>query len=284
MAEETTGALLAWGAARLPLRDGIPDPRREALWLLARAWGRTETRVRLEPHATVPPPVAARFREWVARRAHGEPAHHLTGTCPFWSREFRVTPDVLVPRPETELIVEAALVAPDPDPPAVLDAGTGSGCLAVTLALERPHWSVTACDLSLRALTIAAANARRLAAPVRLVGSDLASAFSGPFGLVVANLPYVPSAALANLPVEVRHDPSLALDGGPDGLALVRRLVADLPRILAPGGRALLEVGEGQAAAIRAFLPGSLTWRGAITDPGGAERIVDIVRNPEPRR
>ena len=272
---ECVGELLAWGARGLPAREGLPDPRREALWLLSRAWGVDETRLRLDPRLPVPAEVAGRFREWVRRRAGGEPAHHLTGLCPFWGREFLVGPAVLIPRPETELLVEAALRADLPAAARVADVGTGSGCLAITLALERPGWRLAATELSPAALAVARANVERLGARVGLVWCDLASALAGGFHLVVANLPYVPTEALGSLPVEVRHDPRRALDGGADGLALVRRLVADLPRLLAPGGLALLELGEDQAGEVEALAADrGLTPRGRLRDLGGWDRVV----------
>lgn len=269
--------LLAEGASALPRRRGIPDPRREAIWLLARAWGRSETWVRLDPTAPVPEDVAARYLQWIERRRAGEPAHRLTGTCPFWGREFLVTPDVLIPRPETEFLVEAALALPLPPGARALDVGTGSGCLAVTLAAERPRWRVTATDRSAPALAVAAGNALRHRVSVHLVLCDLASSVRGPFELVVANLPYIPTEALSRLPEEVRHDPREALDGGFDGLKLVRRLVADLPRLLAPGGSALLELGEGQAEAVESMASArGLVPAGRIRDLGRCDRIVHL--------
>ena len=163
-----------------------------------------------------------------------------------------MSPAVLVPRPETELVVEAALALPLAREARVLDVGTGSGCLAVTLAAERPRWRVTGVDRSLAALEVARANASRHAPGVRFGCADLTTAVAPPWDLVVANLPYIPTPAIDALPVEVRRDPAAALDGGPDGLDLVRRLLSDLSRVLRVCGGAILELGEDQAEAVAA--------------------------------
>jgi release factor glutamine methyltransferase len=275
---------LAFGAGALPPRPGLPDPRREARWLLARAWPREETWLLVNPDATLPEGVAARFRDWVSRRSAGEPAHRLTGACPFWGRDFLVSPATLVPRPETELLVQALLDLPLLATALVADVGTGSGCIALTLALEQPSWAVVGIDLSLAALRVARANARRLSAPVALVAGDLCMAVAGQLDLVVANLPYLPSATLTGLPIEVRNDPDLALDGGSDGLESVRRLVADVPRILRPGGVLALELGEGQAEAVAATAGRlGLQELQRVRDLGGCDRVL-LLRRGERRR
>jgi release factor glutamine methyltransferase len=262
-------------ARLLPRRKGIPDPRREAAWLLAAAWGVEETTLRLNPEREVPPEVERRYRGWLERRAAGEPAHHLTGTCPFWGRDFEVSPDVLVPRPETELIVSAALDLPLSTNARVLDVGTGSGCIAVTLAAERPRWRVWTVDRSLSALTVARRNASRLGVAVPLWCGVLATAVAPPWDLVVANLPYVPSSTIMATPIEVRHDPRSALDGGEDGLDLLRSLVADLPRLLRPCGGAVLEVGEEQAnRVVELAAAAGLAVARRIRDVGGVERVL----------
>ncbi|NOZ79889.1 MAG: peptide chain release factor N(5)-glutamine methyltransferase [Acidobacteria bacterium] len=270
---------IALGWRTLPRSRGIPDPRREARWLLARAWGIEEIRLVTSPRENVPEVVLSRYRDWLDRRARGEPAHHLTGVCTFWGRRFAVSPAVLIPRPETELLVEAALDVELPSSTRALDVGTGSGCLAVTLALERPAWQVVAVDASPEALVIASGNAASLGAVVRFVLGDLSAPLAGGFDLVVANLPYVPTGVLDDLPAEVRHEPRLALDGGGDGLELVRRLVRDLSRLLVPGGWAILELGEDQArstagCARRAGLAPVRTVR----DLGGCERVLLLRR------
>lgn len=263
------------GASTLPRRDGIPDPRREAAWLLAAALGVDEVTLRLYPGREVPAEAERRFRDWLKRRSAGEPAHHLTGSCPFWGRDFEVSPAVLVPRPETELLVDAALALPLPPTSRVLDVGTGSGCIAVTLAAERPRWRLSAVDRSPSALAVARRNIERHRVSVGAFIGDLMTAVAPPWDLVVANLPYLPSADLERLSVEVRHDPAIALDGGVDGLGMVRRLLADLPRVLRSCGGAILELGENQAADLAelAYTSGLAVAR-RVRDAGGCERVV----------
>lgn len=271
----TVEEALGSGAALLPTRKGIPDPRREALFLLAAAWGVEEITLRLHPGREVPVEVERRYRSWLERRAAGEPAHHLTGTCPFWGRVFEVSPAVLVPRPETELIVETALELPLPNEARILDVGTGSGCIAVTMAAERPRWRVWAMDRSPAALLIARSNRDRHGVDVHFFLGDLASAATPPWDLVVANLPYVPTDDVGRAPAEVRHDPAAALDGGSDGLDLVRQLLSDLTRLLRPCGGAVLEIGEGQVDAVTEI--GSVAGLAAarrVRDVSGVERVI----------
>ncbi len=271
----TVEEALRSGAALLPTREGIPDPRREAAWLLAAAWGVEEIFLRLDPERKIPEDVARRYESWLERRAAGEPTHHLTGTCPFWGREFEVSPAVLVPRPETELIVETALGLPLPSEARILDVGTGSGCIAMTLAAEHPRWRVWAIDRSPTALLIARNNRDRLGVAVPIFLGDLASAVAPPWDLIVANLPYVPTDDISRIPIEVRHDPAAALEGGPDGLDLVRLLLSDLSRLLRPCGGAVLEIGEGQADAVAAVASmAGLAVARRVRDVSGVERVI----------
>lgn len=274
MALKTSNAVEI-GAQTLPKRRGIPDPRREASWLLARAWGVEELTLRIHPERELPADVENRYRGWLERRVAGEPAHHLTGTCEFWGRDFAVSPAVLVPRPETELVIQVALELPLSPTARVLDVGTGSGCIATTLAAERPKWRVAAVDVSPKALDVARTNAERHGVEVAFHEGDLTMSMQPPWDLVVANLPYIPTADLEGLPLEVHHDPASALDGGLDGLDLVRRLIEDLPRLLRPCGGSILEIGEDQADDVATLAAASglgvARW---IKDPGGCERVV----------
>jgi release factor glutamine methyltransferase len=276
----TVGELLRAAAAVLHRRPGLAQPGREARAMLAFLLERDEAWVLAHPEFRVDPRRTAVFERWLDRRAAGEPFHHLTGACPFWGRLFEVTPDVLVPRPETEIVVARALALDLPAAPRVLDVGTGSGCLAVTLALELPGAAVTATDVSLAALAVARHNVAALGARVALVAADLTAPVARGFHLIVANLPYLASAEIGSLAPEVRdHDPRSALDGGPDGLDQIRRLLPHLPAILAPGAHALLELGPGQAAELaREPLPDGLAPAGIERDLGGVDRVLDLRR------
>lgn len=275
----TVDELLREGAGTLPRRRGLPDPRREASWLLAHAWGVSETWLRMHGDDPVPDQVVSRCRDWLRRRAVGEPAHHLTGRCRFWGREFEVTPAVLVPRPETELVVEVALQLPVAASARVLDVGTGSGCIAITLAAEQSGWTVLGIDRSCAAIEVARNNAARLGVDVPLVCGDLGTAVGVGLDLVTANLPYIPTDRLADLPLEVHHDPVGALDGGVAGLELITRLIADLPRLLKRCGGAVLELGERQSDAVAdiAHTAGLAVAR-RIRDLEGVDRVIVLER------
>ncbi|WP_217593094.1 peptide chain release factor N(5)-glutamine methyltransferase [Cohnella sp. GbtcB17] len=245
----------------------------------------------------------AKRDEWeamLARRAAGEPAQYVTGEQYFYGRKFAVTPAVLIPRPETELLAEAVLEGADKIVATrkargdegqlrVLDVGTGSGALAVTLKLERPDWQVTASDLSPEALEVAAGNAAALGASVRFVQGDLLAPFregrahaGERIDILVSNPPYIPSSDLPGLQAEVRdHEPRLALDGGPDGLAPYRRMaeqlsggLAELPAIVA------WEVGIHQAEQAAALLREVADWDEIriVRDYGGIDRHVLALR------
>ena len=201
----------------------------------------------------------AAFESVVSRRERREPISAITRRREFWGLEFEVGPEVLAPRPETEIIVEEALAClghPGPagdSRPVIVDVGTGSGCLAVSLAREFPATRVVATDISAAALSIAERNAQRhgVGDRVEFRQTSLLDGVTGPAALIVSNPPYVPETDIADLPPEVRvWEPLQALDGGPDGLDVVRALVAAAPRVLAPGGWLIMEFGYGQRAGV----------------------------------
>ena len=200
--------------------------------------------------------VADALAALVARRAGGEPIAYLVGRREFYGRDFAVAPAVLIPRPETELLVDLAKAAAAAVPaPRILDLGTGSGCLAVTLALELPGAEVTALDASSDALAVARHNADRLAARVCFIHSDWFAALAGRrFDLIVANPPYIADGDPHLAAGDLRFEPASALASGSDGLAAIRRIVAAAPAHLQPGGRLLFEHGYDQATAAAALL------------------------------
>ena len=254
------------------------------------------------------PDELAAIRALIKRRQAGESVAYLVGKKEFWGLEFAVDARVLVPRPDTETLIEVArerlagdvvpaepvaeedgnpvveapaVAVPAVETPRVADVGTGSGAIALTLAKLFPAAAVFAVDISPGALEVARGNAERLGLAVTFVEGDLGAplAAHAPFSLLAANLPYIPSGELAALPPEVRVEPTLALDGGPDGLALVRRLVAEAPALLGPGGVLALEIGAGQAPATAELLRAAgFTDVQTRRDLGGVERVVSGVK------
>jgi len=213
-------------------------------------------RAQLVTRAREPPPEGfpEQYQRLIDRRSRREPVAFLTGSREFWGLDFMVSPDTLVPRPETELIVEEAMRALPAGRSTLLDVGTGSGCLAVSLALERPSATVVATDISYPALRVAAANARRhgVGDRVHFVRTDLASGLRLQADVIVSNPPYVAERdAPAMLPDVVNYEPATALFGGPDGMAVMDRLLATVTPLLAPGGALIVEFGCGQEDAVR---------------------------------
>jgi release factor glutamine methyltransferase len=199
-----------------------------------------------------------------ARRLRREPVARIVGRKEFWGLELRINEATLVPRPETETVVEAALAAADAGgargrPLRILDLGTGSGALLLALISELPNAQGVGTDISVPALSMARENAGRLglAQRARFVASDFGTALAGGFDLVVSNPPYIASAEIDTLPPEVRHDPRNALDGGADGLSCYRAIARDARRLLAPAGHLIVEIGFGQAAPVAALLAGA---------------------------
>jgi len=277
-APERVRALLAEGVRTLRAA-GLATARQDAEWLLAAELGVGRLDLYTEPPA-VGAAAARRYAAALARRAAHEPLQHLLGWEEFRGLRFSVGPAVLIPRPETELLVEWALEFM-PRGATVCDLGTGSGCVAAAIAAARPDVRVLAVELSAAARAVAARNlaALGLADRVTVLDGDLfepLARWAGAVDLIVANPPYIPTGALPALPAEVRAwEPRGALDGGPDGMAVSRRIIAGAPGVLARGGALAVEIGEGQAPPLAATMRAcgfvDVTTR---HDLGGVERYL----------
>ena len=254
----TVRRVLGWTTQHFE-KLGLDSPRLTAELLLAHLLHISRVRLYTDLERPLEASELAAYRGLIARRAAGEPTSYLTGSREFYGRTFAVDARVLVPRPETELLVEAVLQAfPRDAEVRVLDLCTGSGCVGITLALERPRARVLATDASPGAVEVARANAAALGPADRFEArlGDLLAPVEGepPFDVVVANPPYVPTGELPTLSPEVRREPPLALDGGADGLDVVRRIAEEAPRRLVPGGLLALEIGDGQGPAVHSLL------------------------------
>ena len=262
MSSEFTIARAVVEAAQILRRAGVPEARREAASLLEHVTGRDRTFLITSAETALAPEEVNRLRALVERRAAGEPLQYITGHQEFYKLDFEVTPDVLIPRPETELLVEAALDLLDEreGPALVLDVGTGSGCIAVSLLHEWRDARAVGVDISPPALRVAARNAARVGVNERLslVASDGLSAFDARrarFTMIVSNPPYVAEDALTGLQREVRdHEPRVALTPGGDGLRVIRALIDEAPRYLDAGGHLLMEIGFDQHEAVRRLI------------------------------
>jgi len=267
-----------------PAADDAPALTAQAL--LAQVLGLTRTQVLTQPERVLSAAEQAAFASVVARAAAGEPLAYLLGRREFYGLTFEVNPHVLVPRPETELLVDLARAR---HPRRALDVGTGSGCIAVALAVHVPQVEITALDVSPEALALARRNAAThgVAERVHFVQSDLLAALAAvanpapPFDLLCANLPYIDTTELRALPVST-HEPALALDGGPGGLVLIERLLAQAPPYLKPGAALLLEIGATQDAAAlalaRAAFPAAEVR--VERDLAGLDRVVVVELPP----
>jgi release factor glutamine methyltransferase len=293
----TVGELLADAVARL--RDaGSDTPRLDAELLLARVLGMDRTGVIAHPDAPVGPDAAAAFAADVERRATGEPVAYIRGLKEFHGVAFATDRRALIPRPDTEVLVDAAVdevvarlaggAAGRRGGLRIVDVGTGTGAIAiaVAIALRRRRAldavAITAVDVSPDAVALARENAAAhgLLDAIDVRTSDLVGSDDGPFDLVLANLPYIPSATVDTLGGSADHEPRLALDGGPDGLEVIRRLLALLPAVLPGDGTALLEIGADQgetaADAARAAVPGAAV--DVLPDLAGRPRVLRIDR------
>ena len=275
----TTRAELLRDIARRFTQAGLDSPEREARALLKAALDLTDTDLIVRNDVPVPAEDAARTLTLAERRMAGEPLARLTGRREFWSLDFTLAPDTLVPRPETETMVEAALKAfPNRDAALrVLDLGTGSGAILAAILSERPSAFGIGIDLSEGAARQARANLVHLGLGNRasIIVGRWAEALHGRFDLVLSNPPYITSADIEGLDTEVReHDPRLALDGGTDGLDAYRTIAAALPDLLKPGGITILELGAGQEADVARIL----TSHGVPPDGPARPDLAGIAR------
>ncbi len=276
------GSLLAEGIGALE-GAGLCTARQDAEWLLADVLGLERFRLYLDPDGEVPAKAAEAFRSRIGRRAAGEPLQHVLGFEEFRGLPIRTTPAALIPRPETELLVDWALALERTEGPwrVAVDVGTGTGAIACALAVALPGLRVLAVDRSLGALALAAQNVRALGlqGQVSLLAGDLLEPLAGlvsAVDLVISNPPYIPTAGLSSLPVEVREwEPRQALDGGADGMAVHRRLVAPAAGVLRLAGWLLMEMGEGQAEPLRRWMEASGFGRVEVRrDLRGVERMI----------
>ena len=266
-------------------KKGVDSPRLQVELLLAHVLHQPRLKLYLDFERALSEPELAQVRELVQRRAQREPLQHIIGTTSFCGLELAVNKNVLVPRPETELLAETGWnflksLPASAAPPTALDFGTGSGCLAIALAVNFPATQVTAIDVSPEALAVARQNAANHQVDSRITfhcGDGFAPLPAGQFfGLIVANPPYIPGPEIAALEPEVRDfDPRLALDGGADGLDFYRRLSGEAPRFLAPDGRIMLELGDGQAGPVKKLFAEQMWIVEAVkADYSGRPRIL----------
>lgn len=276
MSLSTRAALLA--RAQTVLQEArTQQPRAEAEFLLAAAAGAPRTRILAFSGEPVSEEDEKKFWSFIEQKKRGAPVAYITGETDFCGLSLRSDPRALVPRPETEELAQfcANLFERGADPD-ILDLCTGSGCIALSLAAKFPRGRITATDLSEDALRLACENARltRLVEKVQFLQSDLFENITGTFDLIVSNPPYIPTGDLAALSPEVHTEPRLALDGGEDGLDLVRRIAASAADYLNPHGTLALEIGLGQAPAVCALFD-ARRWEGGVKkDFAGVDRFI----------
>lgn len=269
-------------------KAGVPDARREATILLAHLFNRDRTFLIAHGEEMVPTDLLAQFRTFVERRASGEPSQYVTGSQDFYGRTFLVSPDVLIPRPETELLIEATCKYFNDQSATVsiCDVGTGSGCIAITLLHELRGAHAIGTDISEAAIAVAEKNAQahKVTGRVSFVISDCFDRVPAQlsFDIIVSNPPYVSAAAVPGLQREVRdHEPLVALSPGPDGLSIIRRLIQEAPRFLKDAGLLIMEIGFDQGEATEELIdPKVLDLLTIMPDLAGIPRIVILKKRP----
>jgi release factor glutamine methyltransferase len=273
-----TGDELLAEAEQILTMAGVDSARRDARLLLAAALDTDVARLALLSDKDVAEKAEVNFRNMIAARARRQPVAQILGYREFWGRRFRVTPDVLDPRADTETLIEQALNGPVPE--LLLDLGTGTGILAVTLLAEWPEAIGVATDISDKALTVARENAETLGVADRLtfIRSDWYANVNGKFDLVVSNPPYIAQDEMSHLEPEVREwEPALALTPGGDGLGAYRTIAAGLHSVLRPGGQCLVEIGYSQADSVCAiFREAGYDEQVIHRDLGGNDRVVAV--------
>ncbi len=285
------GALLQWTTDFFNRRQ-VDEPRLSAELLLAHALHCTRMQLYTQFDVEPPEQQLQGFRELVKKRGENVPVAYLIGKAWFYSLEFAVTPDVLIPRPDTETLVEHIIMrvrqAPGWETPNILDLCTGSGCIAITLAKHLPNAKLVATDVSEKALAVAAENAKTLGVADRvqflqgdLLTPVLALAPPAQFHVIASNPPYIASGDIAGLPPQVRdHEPHLALDGGPDGLNALRKIVQEAQPCLLPGGMLAVEIAYNQAAVAQGVAEGApwLASHKLLRDAAGRDRCIVAFR------
>ncbi|MGN0948184.1 MAG: peptide chain release factor N(5)-glutamine methyltransferase [Megasphaera sp.] len=278
----TIGALLQW-TQQFFAGKGIDSPRLDAEILLAHVLHKE--RIYLYAHYDEPmnPQELAAYRELVKKRANRYSVAHILGTQPFMGLDFKVNEDVLIPRPETEMLVESVVAAAEGTAPSIVDIGTGSGAIVLSLLHYLPQANGIGVDISPKALTIAAENGKALDLDGRVtwIESDLfTNVPQGPYDWIVSNPPYLTQHDMEELQPEVRHDPALALYGGDDGLDIYRRLAKESPAFVKRGGHCIVEIGAGQTQDVSAIFTadGAYEHEKTVKDYGGIERVLLFTR------
>lgn len=275
----TIPELLSWANQELE-KANVPSPRVDAEWILSHILGCSRSALLLHP--TPPPNQIVTFREFIAKRAKRIPLQHILGETEFYGLPFQTSHHALIPRPDTESLIEAVVdYLPNQSQVTILDIGTGSGIIAITLAHELPQAKITALDISKPALQLAKKNAKHNAVLTRthFVCGDLTQtiATTAKFDAILSNPPYIPTDEIQTLDPEVRDfDPHLALDGGTDGLDIYRKLIPNCVQYLKPKGLLALEIGHDQASAITEFIShtNQMSQATVLTDLAGQTRVV----------